>query len=92
MACFNLHTLHCQRFSAGPSGVADKPTADDEDDCMIVEPKKTKKKTGSTTAVTAGVFSDANGKRKRGSDESAGIESDKRAKLSQSASSVITLD
>lgn len=76
----------------GPSGAAGSAAADDEDDCMIVEPKKKKQKNVSDTAVTAGVLSDANGKRKRGLDEPTGNETDKRAKLSQPASNVITLD
>ena len=59
---------------------------------MIVEPKKKKQKRVSDTAVTAGILSDANGKRKRGLDEPTGNENDKRAKLSQPASNVITLD
>ena len=72
---------------AGPSTNA---AADDEDDCMIVEPKHVKK---AVTAkdVSAGVLSDSNGKRKRAADDSGGP--DKRIKKAQTDDGdVITLD
>ena len=73
--------------SAGPSTNA---AADDEDDCMIVEPKNVKKAV-TAKAVSAGVLSDANGKRKRVAADSGGP--DKRIKKAQTdGDDVITLD
>jgi len=75
--------------SAGPSTNA---AADDEDDCMIVEPKHVKKAV-TAKAVSAGVLSDANGKRKRAADGPVGPETDKRLKKAQlDDADVITLD
>ena len=77
-----------RRVSAGPSTNA---AADDEDDCMIVEPRHVKKAVAAK-AVSAGVLSDANGKRKRAADDSGGP--DKRVKKAQTDDDgdVITLD
>ena len=72
----------------GPSTSA---AADDEDECMIVEPKPSRKP-AAAQAVTAGVLSDASGKRKRTANAALGPESDKRAKVSQPPADVITLD
>lgn len=74
--------------AAGPSTSA---AADDEDECMIVEPKPSRKP-AAAQAVTAGVLSDASGKRKRTADAALGPKSDKRAKVSQPPANVITLD
>lgn len=73
---------------AGPSTNA---AADDEDDCMIVEPKHVKKAV-TAKAVSAGVLSDANGKRKRAADDSGGP--DKRIKKAETDDDgdAITLD
>lgn len=67
--------------AAGPS------VADDEDDCMIVEPKAGKK-----LQTSAGVLSDANGKRKRSADTTLGTDTDKKLKLSKPNDDVIMLD
>ena len=64
------------RRHAGPS------TADDEDDCMIVDPKAIKK-SGTVVPTSARVLSDANGKRKRTADTSLGTDTDKKLRLSK---------
>ena len=73
------------RRHVGPS-TAD----DDEDDCMIVEPKATKKN-GTAMPTSARVLSDANGKRKRSADTSLGNDTDKKLRLSK-PEDVIMLD
>lgn len=54
---------------------------------MIVEPKTSKK-----SDTSAGVFSSANGKRKRSADTSLGADTDKKLKLSKPNDDVIMLD
>ncbi|DBA95757.1 hypothetical protein WJX77_000574 [Trebouxia sp. C0004] len=76
------------KAAAGPSTNA---AADDEDDCMIVEPKHVKKAI-TAKAVSAGVLSDVNGKRKRGAGGPVGPETDKRLKKARLDADVITLD
>lgn len=59
---------------------------------MIVEPKRVQKPV-TAKAVSAGVLSDANGKRKRAADDPVGPETDKRIKKAQlDDGDVITLD
>ncbi|KAL3140467.1 hypothetical protein ABBQ38_004726 [Trebouxia sp. C0009 RCD-2024] len=77
-----------QPDTEAPEGTAaNLPVADDEDDCMIVEPKTSKKSDSS-----AGVFSSANGKRKRSAETSLGADTDKKLKLSKPDGDVIMLD
>lgn len=54
---------------------------------MIVEPKAGKK-----LQTSAGVLSDANGKRKRSADTTLGTDTDKKLKLSKPNDDVIMLD
>ena len=67
-------------------------TADDEDDCMIVEPKAGKTN-GTVVTKSARAVSDANGKRKRTVDTSLGTDTDKKMRLSKPEDAdVIMLD
>ena len=70
---------------------AGSSAAGDEDDCMIMEPKASKK-VASRGPASAGVLSDANGKRKRTSDTSLAPDTEKKLKLSKATDDVIMLD
>ena len=79
-------------LAAGTVGGAAATAADDEDECVIVEPRPRKKKQIAGTTVSAGVLSDANGKRKRSANEIDGSGHEKRAKLSEPIADVIDLE
>ena len=88
LLCGTQHDCHvtCCCCNAGPS-----LAADDDDDCTIVEPKASRKVSAGVPA-SAGVLSDANGKRKRTADTSLGSDTEKKLKLSKANDDVIMLD